>query len=118
MPRELRSLVPFEVAVVIAAGSVALPVPAAVPLLIAASISLWLRGRSWAGVTKGPALYAVIGAAAGALALVSALMVSTPLLEAITDSAVQWSTYPIVRGSTTQAIMVAIVVGVSAVAAE
>ena len=118
MTRELRNLVPVEVAVVIAAAVVSLPVPVVVPLLIAASISLWLRGRSWSGVVKGPALYAAIGAVAGGLALGLALVVSTPLLEAITDYAVQWSMYPIVRGSGAQAIMVAIVVGVSAVAAE
>jgi hypothetical protein len=118
MPREMRSLVPFEVAVVVAAALVTLPVPAAVPLLIAASVSQWLRGRSWAAVAKGPALYAAIGAAAGGLALGLALLVSTPLLEATTDYAVQWSMYPIVRGSSAQAIMVGIVVAVSAVAAE
>ena len=118
MPRELRNLVPVEVAVVVAAAIAPLPVPAVVPLLIAASLSLWLRGRSWAAVVKGPSLYAAIGAAVGALALVLALLVSTPLVEAITDYAVQWSMYPIVRGSSAQAIMVAIVVGISALAAE
>jgi hypothetical protein len=118
MSRQLRSLVPVEVAVVIAAAVISLPVPTVVPLLIAASLSLWLRGRSWAGVIKGPALYAAIGALAGGAALVLALFVSTPLLESISDFAVQWSMYPVVRGSSGTAIMVAIVVGVSAVAAE
>ncbi|HEY5950574.1 MAG TPA: CPBP family glutamic-type intramembrane protease [Kofleriaceae bacterium] len=118
MSRELRSLVPLEVAVVIAAACIALPVPAAVPLLIVASISLWLRGRSWTSVLSGPPLYAAIGALSGALALVFALFVSTPLLEAITDYAVQWSMYPVVRGSSGTAIMVTLVVGISAVAAE
>jgi hypothetical protein len=118
MSRELRTLVPFEAAVVLAAAIIALPVPAVVPLLIAASMSLWLRGRSWAGVLKGPALYAAIGTVAGAAALVLALLVSTPLLESISDYAVQWSMYPVVRGSGGTAIMIAIVVGVSAVAGE
>ncbi len=118
MPRELRNIVPVEVAIVVAAAVVPMPVPAVVPLLVAASLSLWLRGRSWAHVAKGPALYAAIGAVAGVLALAIALLVSTPLLEAISDYAVQWSMYPIVRGSGAQAIMVAIVVGISAVAAE
>jgi hypothetical protein len=118
MPRELRNLVPVEVAVVVAAAVAPMPVPAVVPLLIAASLSLWLRGRSWANVAKGPALFAVIGAIAGALGLAIALVASTPLLEAISDYAVQWSMYPIVRGSGAQAIMVAVVVGISAVAAE
>ncbi len=118
MPREMRSLVPVEVAVVVAASIFTLPVPAVVPLLIAASLSLWLRGRSWGGVFKGPAIYAVVGLCAGAAALVLALFVSTPLLEAVTDFAVQWSMYPVVRGSGGTAIMVAIVVAISAVAAE
>lgn len=118
MPREMRSLVPFEAAVVIAAAALSLPVPAVVPLLVVASISLWLRGRSWAHVIHGPALHAAIGAAAGVAALMLALGVSTPLVEAITDQAVQWSMYPIVRGSPGAALTVALVVGVSAVAAE
>jgi hypothetical protein len=118
MTREMRSLVPFEVAVVGAAAFVALPVPAVVPLLIAASLSMWLRGRSWGEVVKGPPLYAVIGAAAGVVGLVLALIAATPLLETVTDHAVQWSMYPIARGSGAQAIMVAIVVGISAVASE
>jgi hypothetical protein len=86
--------------------------------LIAASISLWLRGKSWASVVGGPALYAAIGAAAGLIALGLALAVATPALEAITDHAVQWSMYPVVRGSAGTAVMVAIVVAISAVAAE
>jgi hypothetical protein len=118
MSRELRSLVPAEVAVVLAAAVVPLPVPTVVPLLVVASLSLWLRGRSWSGVIKGPAAYAAIGALAGVIALVLALFVSTPLLESISDAAVQWSMYPVVRGSTGAAIMVAIVVAISAVAAE
>lgn len=118
MPRPLRSLVPVEVAVIVAAAAVALPVPIVVPLLIIASVSAWLRGRSWADVIKGPPLYAAIGAVAGAAALVLALLVATPVLEAITDYAIQWSMYPIARGSGAQAIMVAIVVGISALAAE
>lgn len=118
MPRELRSLVPFEVAVVLAAAVVPLPVPAVVPLLIAASISRWVRGHSWGGVVHGPATYAAIGLAAGVAGLVLALAAATPLVERITDYAVQWSMYPVARGSAGTAIMVAIVVAISAVAAE
>ena len=114
----MRSLVPVEVAVVLAAAIVTLPVPAVVPLLIAGSVSLWLRGRSWGQVVKGPPLYAAIGALAGGAALALGLWIATPLVEAVTDQAVQWSMYPIVRGSGAQAVMVAIVVGVAALAAE
>lgn len=118
MPRELRSLVPIEVAVVLAAAVVPLPVPAVVPLLIAASVSRWLRGHSWGTVVHGPATYAAIGLAAGLAGLVLALAVATPFVESVTDYAVQWSMYPVARGSAGTAIMVAIVVAVSAVAAE
>ncbi len=114
----MRSLVPLEAAAVVAAAVVSLPVPAVVPLLVIASLSLWLRGRSWEHVVHGPASYAAIGAAAGVAALALALGVSTPLVEALTDQAVQWSMYPVVRGSLGTALMVALVVGVSAVAAE
>jgi hypothetical protein len=95
-----------------------MPVTVLVALLAVASVTLWLRGKSWALVVKGPALYAAIGAAAGLAALVLALVVATPLLEGVTDAAVQWSMYPVARGSAAQAIMVAIVVGVGALAAE
>src|SRR5262245_54348996 len=118
MSREMRSLVPVEAAAVLAAAVLALPVPAVVPLLVVASLSLWLRGRSWAEAVKGPALYAAIGSAVGLAALLLALVVATPFVESFTGSAVQWSTYPIVRGSGGQAVLVAIVVGISAVAAE
>jgi hypothetical protein len=118
MARELRNLVPFELAAIIAAALVSLPVPVAVPLLVLASISLWLRGRSWAELVKGPAMYAAIGGAAGLLALALALLAATPLVEVITDQAVQWSMYPFARGSGGQAVMVAIVVGISAIASE
>lgn len=118
MPRELRSLVPFEVIAVVAAALVSLPVPASVPLLVLASISLWLRHRSWAELVKGPTVYAAVGGVAGLLALALALLAATPLVEAITDQAVQWSMYPFARGSSGQAVMVAIVVGISAIASE
>ena len=49
----------------IAASLVALPIPVVIPLLVAASLSLWLRGRSWLAVLRGPGLHAAIGAAAG-----------------------------------------------------
>lgn len=102
----------------IAASLVALPVPVVIPLLVAASLSLWLRGRSWLAVLKGPALYAAIGAAAGAVALVISLVFGTPIVERITGGAVQWSMYPIVRGSPGTFATVAVIVAVGALAAE
>lgn len=118
MVREMRRLVPFEVAAVLAVALVSLPVPAVVPLLVAASLSLWLRGRSWAELVKGPAAYAAIGVAVGLGALALSLAVATPVVEAVTDHAVQWSMYPIARGNAAQAIAVAVVVGIGALASE
>src|SRR5689334_24731052 len=48
-PRELRGLVPFEVAAVLAVAIAPLPdaVPVALPLVAIASVSRWLRRRSW-----------------------------------------------------------------------
>jgi hypothetical protein len=79
--RELRSLVPFEVVAVIALGVVPLVielpamVPIAMPLLVVASISRWLRGRSWSEVTATSSIRVGVGFAAGlaALAIVSAV---------------------------------------------
>lgn len=116
--REVRGLVPFEVAIVLAAALVALPIPVVIPLLAAASLSLWVRGRSFALVTKGPALYALIGLGAGLAALALSLAVGTPLVERATEHAVQWSMYPIVRGSTGAFATVALLVGLGAIAAE
>lgn len=102
----------------IAASLVALPIPVVIPLLVAASLSLWLRGRSWLAVLRGPGLHAAIGAAAGALGLAISLALGTPLVERVTGGAVQWSMYPIVRGSPGAFVTVAILVAVGALAAE
>lgn len=87
-------------------------------LLVVASMSMWLRKRSWTTVIKGPSLYAAIGAAAGLVGLVLALLAGTPVVERITDQAVQWSTFPIVRGSGTTFGVLAILVALGAVITE
>lgn len=108
-------LVPFEVAVIAAAAIVPLPetVPVAMPLAAAAALSLWIRKRSFAA---GEGVW--IGALAGVTALVIALVLGSPLVEATTDRAVMWSSYPIVRGSVAQAILVAVAVSAAAIAME
>lgn len=113
-----RRLVPFEVAAVIAAACVPLPVPRVVPLLAVATASRWLRGRAWSEVVRGPALYAAVGAAAGVVALAVALVLGAPVVGALTGRGVEWSTFPIVRGSASQLFVVVVLVGVAAVAAE
>lgn len=81
--RELRSLVTFEVLAVIAIGIVPMLIelppmlPIAMPLLVVASISRWLRRRSWSEVmaTNGGFARAGIGLAAGVVALAIVTMV-------------------------------------------
>ena len=71
-------------------------------LLVAGALGtlLWLRHRAWADRWHGGG--ARIGALAGVLALAIAVVAGTPLLEALGEPVV-WSTWPIVRGSGTQA---------------
>lgn len=83
-----------------------------------ATVVNWLRKRSWAERMRGPGLYAAIGAGAGLVALVVALVAGTPLVEWFTRGAVQWSVYPIVRGSVSAFVTVALIVAVGSLAAE
>lgn len=119
MSRRDRVLLPFEVAQVLAIAIAPLPeqLPVALPLVGIAGLSAWIRGRSL-GTERSIPLAFPIGAAAGLLALIAALVVGTPLVESIADRAVQWSTYPIARGSFGQAGVVMVVVIATAVAME
>ena len=119
-PRSLRQLVPIEIAIVIAAAIAPLPerLPVVVPLLVAALASRALRRRGWAEVLRGDALHALIGAAAGACALVLALALGTLALEAALDRAIEWSRFAVVRGSATQLLAVTVFVGALAAASE
>ena len=119
-PRESRNLVPFEVLAVLAIAIAPLPdlMPAALPLLVAGSLSRWMRGRSWADVVRGPADRAAAGALAGALAVGFAVLAGAPAIEAFSFRAVEWSTYPVVRGNASVLAMVAVYVAATAVATE
>lgn len=119
----MRGMVPLEILAVLVVACVPLPeaMPAALPLFVAASLARYYRRRSWAELfsrthARGGDL--AIGALAGALALVLALVAGTPVIEAMSHRAVEWSTFPVVRGSSVQLVVVAMVVGLSAVAAE
>jgi len=120
MARAMRQLVPFEVIAILALAIAPLPemVPISLPLLVVATISKWIRGRDWAEVVHGGWFAAGIGAAVGLVALLLALVIGTPVIEALANRAVEWSTWPIVRGSAMQAVIVAVIVIASAVAAE
>jgi membrane protease YdiL (CAAX protease family) len=119
-PRELRSLVPFEVAAVVALAIVPLPelVPVALPLLVVASASRWARGRPWSQVLGPGGSTTWVGAAAGLAALAIAVVVATPVVERMTRSTVEWSAFPVVRGSPPQLFAVALVVIAMAIATE
>ncbi|MDB4955835.1 MAG: hypothetical protein JWO36_3404 [Myxococcales bacterium] len=117
-PPHRRELVPFEVAAVIAIALIPLPIPRVVPLLVVASLSRWLRGTSWGTALHGGGFDAAIGAAAGVIALALALLAGTPLIESLTGHAIEWSTFPMVRGNSSQLFVVIVLVGVTALAAE
>jgi hypothetical protein len=87
-------------------------------MLVVASIAMWLRKRSWGTVLHGPPVLVALGAAAGLVGLALAIVVGTPLVESATEQAVQWSTYPIVRGSVRTFAVVALLAGVSALVGE
>jgi hypothetical protein len=119
---ERRALVPVEVAAVLAIA-IAWPLvdsalPVYLPLLAVASVSRWLRKRSWLDVLHGGLERAAIGAGAGAVALGAAIVIGTPVVEALSNRAVEWSQYGFVRGSTSQLIVVIVYVAIAAIAAE
>jgi hypothetical protein len=118
--RELRGLVPFEIAAVLAVAIAPLPeaLPVAVPLLAIASASRWLRRRSWDELVPAGGGRAAVSAAAGLVALVAALVAGAPFVEAMTGRAVEWSVFPIVRGNPTQLALVAMIVIAMAIANE
>jgi hypothetical protein len=119
-PRELRSLVPAELVAVLALVVAPLPatVPIALPLLIVASLSRWVRGRSWAELVHGGLERALVGAVVGAVALGLAVLAGTPVIEAMSARAIEWSAYPLVRGNTQAFAMFAVTVGFTALASE
>lgn len=119
-PRELRSLVPFEVAAVLALAIVPLPevVPVALPLVVVATASRWARRRDWGQLLVAERWTAPIGAAAGLIALAIAFAVGAPIVEAMSGRAVEWSAFPIVHGSASQLVLVALIVVAMVIATE
>ena len=119
-PRELRSLVPFEVAAVLAVAVAPLPevMPVALPLVVLATASRWLRRRSWDQLLQSSRGMAAVGFAAGLAGLLIALVVGTPFVEAMSGRAVEWSAFPIVRGNVSQGVLVSLIVIAMAVATE
>jgi hypothetical protein len=120
VPTAARRFVPLEIAAVAAlAGLYAwrdIALPIAAPLFGIASLSRWARGRSWDDTMRG-SRSAGPAALCGLVALALALAAGTPLVE-LSGRAVEWSQYPIVRGSASQLFAVALLVAITAVAAE
>jgi hypothetical protein len=114
--------VPFEVAAVVAVVAVwsvlAPSWPAAIALFVAASASRYARGGSWQQLVRGTDNQLAIGALAGIAALAVAVVAATPLVEAIAERSVEWSAFPVVRGSAMRALQVAVFVAALAVANE
>ena len=119
-PRELRTIVLAEIVAVIAIAIAPLPelLPIALPLVIAGTVSRWLRRRSWGDVVRGGSAHAAIGAGVGVIALVAAIVIGTPLVESVGQRGVEWSAHPIVRGNLSIAAIVILQVAVVALATE
>jgi hypothetical protein len=114
-PRELRRLAPAEALaiVAIAIAPIGYTFPFALPLLVVASASLWVRGRSWSEHVVAPRMLAV-----GALAGTLAIAIATPLFGAFRVTALDWWVLPALRGDTTQLAAALCVLLASAVALE
>ncbi len=92
--------------------------PFSLPLLVVASVARWVRRRSWTEVAAGGMYHAAIGAAVGVAALGLAIVIGTPLVEAVSNRAVEWSQFGMVRGSPTQLLVLCVFVAMAALAAE
>jgi hypothetical protein len=119
-PRELRSLVPAEVAAVLAIAIAPLPegLPVALPLVVAATIARWIRRRSWGELVHGSATGVWVGGLAGLAALGLAVLAGTPVIEAASARAIEWSAFPVVRGNAQMFAMAALLVTATAIASE
>ncbi|HEX4420289.1 MAG TPA: hypothetical protein VH165_20375 [Kofleriaceae bacterium] len=119
-PRALRSLVPFEIAAFVVLAIAPLPdrIPIAMPLFAVASVSRWVRRRTWAEVLHAERWVCAVSTVAGLVALAGALALGTPVVEALTGRGVEWSAAPIVRGNVVTGVMVAVIAAVIAAITE
>ena len=111
------ALLTTELVVVLACAIAPLPVPAQLPLLVMAMISLGLRGQTWAERVRFGRDPLVVGAATGVAALVLALAI-TPWIERGAGSLVQWSSVAAVRGKPEMFLVFALITTVMGLAAE
>jgi membrane protease YdiL (CAAX protease family) len=112
--------VPFEIAAGLALAIVPLPgaMPIALPLLVVATASRWARRRDWAQLMRADRWTVAVGVAAGLAGLAIALVAGSPFVELMSGRTVEWSAFPVVRGSASQLVVVALIVIAMAIASE
>ncbi len=115
--RELRALLPVEALVLVVLAVAPLPytLPIALPLVVAATLSRWLRGHSWRSLTLAthhahPLQLLLTGLVVGAIALA----VAAPLFGAFRVTAVEWWLVPAARGDS---VRLALAIGFAVVSA-
>ena len=83
------------------------PTLALIALLVVGSLDRWRRGKGWSEPRLPAHGLGVAGIAAGAVALAAAIVFAAPLLESMTERAVEWSETAVVRGSATAFVTIA-----------
>jgi hypothetical protein len=118
-----RALIPFEILAIVAIAIVwprltwSELIPYSLPLVLAASMFRALRGRAREEIAIDRH-HVLVGGIAGAVALGLAIVLGTPLVETLSNHAVDWSQFGFVRGNGTQLVVFIIWVTVAAIAAE
>ena len=118
-----RGVVPAELLALAVLPAVDLPVPAIVPLLGLAALSLWWRGKSFADVgftmrADGTGLHAILGCVLGVAALIAALLFIGPGAGA-SDSAEQiLESAAAIRGNAIILVLMLVLAWTNAVAVE
>ena len=109
---------PIEVAAVLAIAVIPWPerIPVALPLIVVATALRLVRGKSWGELFHGRG--ALIGLLAGLVALGLGIVLGTPVVEHVADRAVEWSRFPMVRGSVGQLVTVVLLVAAMTAAVE
>ena len=115
-PRGFRGLVPYEVLAVIAIALVPWPgtMPVALPLIVAGTISVWVRRRGWGERMTGGLDKVLVGAVAGVIAIV----VAAPAYRMFGVTAVEWWLVPAARGDAARVAMAIVMVIAASAAME
>jgi membrane protease YdiL (CAAX protease family) len=106
-----------EVVAVLVCAMVTLPVPAQIPLLVVAMISMAVRGKRWEDRFGADGFRFLLGAVTGAAALILSLVVVGPLVEA-RGAMLGWSHHALVRGKPDALVMYVIIVAATSIATE